>query len=49
MAKTAHSLSQGDPAPAFKLLDQNEHEVALSDFAGRKLMVFFYPKALTPG
>lgn len=49
MAKNVNSLSQGDPAPAFSLLDQDENEVSLSDFAGRKLMVFFYPKALTPG
>ncbi len=49
MAKTPKALGRGDAAPAFKLLDQNENEVTLSDFAGRKLMVFFYPKALTPG
>lgn len=49
MAKAFKSLGRGDAAPAFRLLDQDENEVALSDFAGRKLMVFFYPKALTPG
>ena len=42
-------LSPGDPAPAFTLSDQNGNEVSLGDFVGRKLVVFFYPKALTPG
>ena len=36
-------------APAFKLLDQNESQVKLSDFKGKKLLLYFYPKALTPG
>ena len=42
-------LSPGDPAPAFTLSDQNGNEVSLGDFAGQKLVIFFYPKALTPG
>ena len=42
-------LSAGDPAPAFTLSDQYGSEVSLSDFAGRRVMIFFYPKALTPG
>lgn len=42
-------LSPGDPAPAFTLTNQNGEEVSLSDFAGQKLILFFYPKALTPG
>lgn len=42
-------LSPGDPAPAFTLPDQNGQPVSLSDFAGRKLLVYFYPKADTAG
>ena len=42
-------LKPGDKAPAFRLTDQNGKKVALSDFAGRKLLVYFYPKAGTPG
>jgi peroxiredoxin Q/BCP len=39
----------GDRAPTFTLTDQDEHEVALESFAGRKVLVYFYPKADTPG
>jgi len=42
-------LKVGDKAPDFSLLDQNGQTVTLSDFAGRKLLVYFYPKADTPG
>jgi peroxiredoxin Q/BCP len=42
-------LKPGDPAPSFSLLDQAEETVSLSDFAGRKLLVYFYPEADTPG
>lgn len=42
-------LSPGDAAPSFTLLDQNGDEVSLEDFAGQRLVIFFYPKALTPG
>jgi peroxiredoxin Q/BCP len=43
------ALQQGDKAPAFSLLDQAGEKVSLKDFAGRKVLVFFYPKADTPG
>ncbi|WED21135.1 thioredoxin-dependent thiol peroxidase [Vibrio sp. JC009] len=39
----------GKPAPAFTLLDQNEQQVSLSDFAGKKVLLYFYPRASTPG
>jgi peroxiredoxin Q/BCP len=39
----------GDRAPAFTLLDQDGTKVKLSDFKGRKVLVYFYPKADTPG
>jgi peroxiredoxin Q/BCP len=42
-------LEPGDKAPLFTLLDQHGQKVKLSDFKGRKVMIFFYPKALTPG
>lgn len=42
-------LKPGDKAPDFKLSDQNGNRVALKDYAGRKLFVFFYPKANTSG
>ena len=42
-------LEPGDPAPPFSLLDQAGETVSLSDFAGRKLLVYFYPEADTPG
>jgi peroxiredoxin Q/BCP len=42
-------LEVGDPAPAFTLPDESGSPVSLSDFAGRNLIMFFYPKAMTPG
>jgi len=42
-------LQSGDPAPAFSALDQNGNTVSLADFTGRKLFIFFYPKANTSG
>ena len=42
-------LKVGDKAPNFKLKDQNDKQVALSDFKGKKLLLYFYPKADTPG
>ena len=43
------SLKVGDKAPDFSILNQEEQSVSLSDFAGKKLVLFFYPKASTPG
>ena len=42
-------LETGQPAPAFSLSDQTGRQVSLSDFAGRNLIIFFYPAAMTPG
>jgi peroxiredoxin Q/BCP len=42
-------LKPGDKAPAFNLLDQHGDKVRLSGFKGRKVLVYFYPKADTPG
>lgn len=43
------TLKAGTPAPNFEALDQNGNRVGLSDFRGRKLFLFFYPKANTSG
>ncbi|HXY72404.1 MAG TPA: thioredoxin-dependent thiol peroxidase [Actinomycetota bacterium] len=43
------TLSPGDAAPDFELLDQHGSTVRLSDFAGRTLLLYFYPQADTPG
>ena len=42
-------LEAGQAAPDFTLLDQDEHPVSLSDFRGRRVIVYFYPAAQTPG
>ena len=42
-------LKKGDTAPAFKLSDQNGKIVSLSGFIGKKVLVYFYGKALTSG
>lgn len=41
-------LEPGMPAPEFALLDQDGTERKLSDFRGEKLVIFFYPQAMTP-
>ena len=47
MSTTA--LAEGQKAPAFRLPRDGGDVVALSDYAGRKLVLFFYPRADTPG
>ncbi len=42
-------LEKGDKAPDFKGVDQNGEPIALSDFKGKRLVLYFYPKDLTPG
>lgn len=42
-------LKIGDPAPPFTLPDQDGEKVRLADFHGRKLLLYFYPAADTPG
>lgn len=42
-------LKVGDKAPNFEALDEQGQKVSLADYAGKKLVVFFYPKASTPG
>jgi peroxiredoxin Q/BCP len=43
------TLEPGDEAPAFALLDQHGETVTLESFRGRKVLVYFYPEADTPG
>ncbi len=42
-------LTVGSQAPAFEVLDHNGRTVRLSDFAGKRFVLWFYPKADTPG
>lgn len=42
-------LQPGDTAPAFTLPDADGNPVSLSDYAGRRVIVYFYPAAMTPG
>ena len=42
-------LKEGSKAPAFKSVDQNGKTIALKDFIGHKLILYFYPKDDTPG
>ena len=43
------TLKKGDKAPNFSALDQDGNSHKLADYAGKNLVVFFYPKANTPG
>jgi peroxiredoxin Q/BCP len=51
MAKSqrAEGLQAGDRAPAFRLKNDEGIEVALADYAGKKVVLYFYPKDDTPG
>ncbi|HJD77437.1 MAG TPA: thioredoxin-dependent thiol peroxidase [Corynebacterium pollutisoli] len=42
-------LAEGDTAPDFTLPDDTGQEVSLQDFAGQRVLVYFYPRANTPG
>ena len=42
-------LNPGDKAPSFTLQDQSGNKISLSDYKGQKLLLYFYPKADTPG
>jgi len=44
-----NTLKAGDKAPNFEALDNAGNTIKLSDYTGKKLVVFFYPKASTPG
>ena len=42
-------VEAGQKAPEFTLQDQNDESVSLTDFKGKKVLVYFYPRASTPG
>jgi peroxiredoxin Q/BCP len=42
-------LKVGDKAPAFRLKNDTGNDVALSDYQGKRVVLFFYPKANTSG
>jgi peroxiredoxin Q/BCP len=42
-------LKAGDVAPQFSLPNEDNQTVSLSDFEGKKVLIYFYPKAMTPG
>tara|TARA_B100001750_G_scaffold152332_1_gene122072 strand:+ start:57 stop:188 length:132 start_codon:yes stop_codon:yes gene_type:complete len=42
-------LEVGQKAPDFSLPDQNGNDVSLSDYSGKKVVLWFFPKASTPG
>jgi thioredoxin-dependent peroxiredoxin len=42
-------MQTNDKAPEFTLQDENGKEVKLSDFRGRSVVLYFFPKADTPG
>ena len=43
------TLKAGDKAPIFKGKDENGKEISLTDFSGKKVVLYFYPKDSTPG
>lgn len=43
------TIESGQAAPDFEAPDQNGNSVGLADFTGRRLFIFFYPKANTSG
>jgi thioredoxin-dependent peroxiredoxin len=47
MGKT--KLTVGDMAPGFRLKTDSGSEISLSDYRGKRVVLFFYPKANTPG
>lgn len=42
-------LKEGDQAPNFEGINQNGETIKLTDFAGKKVILYFYPKDMTPG
>lgn len=49
MSELSTQLNPGERAPQFSLNDANGASVSLSDYAGKNVVVYFYPKAATPG
>lgn len=49
MAETTRKIAEGDIAPDFTTTDQSGTEHSLADYRGRQVVLFFYPKDMTPG
>ncbi len=49
MTTESTRLAAGTPAPGFSMPDQDGNMVSLSDFSGKKVILYFYPAAMTPG
>lgn len=49
MPQLSTPLTVGQKAPEFSLLNSDSEQVSLSDYAGKNVIVYFYPKAATPG
>jgi thioredoxin-dependent peroxiredoxin len=47
--EVALMLKVGDKAPEFKLSSDEDKEISLSDFQGKRVVLFFFPRANTPG
>ena len=43
------ALEPGSKAPSFNLMDQDGRKIRLADYRGKKLLLYFYPKANTSG
>lgn len=43
------TVKEGDKAPDFKAQDQDGNTISLSDYSGKKVVLYFYPKDMTPG
>jgi peroxiredoxin Q/BCP len=46
---TKSKLKEGELAPAFRLTTDSGRQISLSDYRGKRVVLFFYPKANTPG
>ncbi len=49
VARKEAMMEANDKAPDFSLLDENSAKVALKDFRGKNVVLYFFPKADTPG
>ena len=47
--KQIKMLKKGDKAPAINSIDQNGEQISLEQFKGKKIVLYFYPKDMTPG
>ena len=48
-SSSSNEIKIGVKAPEFKLFNQNNELVSLSDYKGKNLVIYFFPKAFTPG